>query len=160
MGHEKVMGPHGFLKGSYHFWSLKNPIRGPLYRPPWVVGGIHNPTIDPERHFNQQDRFLTVNAFEYLKFLLYPMLGVRVQAYMAILPVCGVLLLTLWSTAVSQWRSSWIVKLIGRMRTVTCGVSISITTTSHTSCVTAVPTNGAMPAKTLLWMLRVTDTIS
>merc|ERR1712176_1212293 len=51
--------------------------------------------IDPERHFNQQDRLLTVNAFEYMKFLLYPMLGVRVQAYMAILPVCGVLLLTL-----------------------------------------------------------------
>merc|ERR1719446_1701132 len=48
---EKAMGPHGWMRGSYHFWSLSNPIVGPLYRPPWVVGGIHNPTIDPVKRF-------------------------------------------------------------------------------------------------------------
>merc|ERR1711862_933109 len=88
---EKTMGPHGFMRGSYTILSLKNPIRGPLYRPPWVVGGIHNPTMDPERQFNQQDRFLTVSAFEYLKFLMYPMMGVRVQFFMAFIPTCCVL---------------------------------------------------------------------
>merc|ERR1719316_2201668 len=77
--HEKVMGRHGFGKGSYSFWSLKNPIRGPLYRPPWVVGGIHNPTIDPERHFNQQDRFLTVGFGMFVKCFFYALLPARVQ---------------------------------------------------------------------------------
>merc|ERR1711862_434741 len=119
--------------------------RGPLYRPPWVVGGIHNPTIDPERHFNQQDRFLTVSFFEYVKFILYPMLGVRVQAYMAILPVCGVLMLTLlehrrepmeiFMDRETYWKDAdsymW---------------GVSTTTISHTSCVTAVLTSGAMRA--------------
>merc|ERR1712039_281663 len=53
---EKTMGPHGFGRGSYTIKSISSPIVGPIYRPPWVVGGIHNPTIDPVKHFNTQHR--------------------------------------------------------------------------------------------------------
>eukprot|EP00933_Yihiella_yeosuensis_P075936 TRINITY_DN854_c0_g1_i10.p1 TRINITY_DN854_c0_g1~~TRINITY_DN854_c0_g1_i10.p1 ORF type:complete len:191 (-),score=27.75 TRINITY_DN854_c0_g1_i10:160-732(-) len=76
---EKAMGPHGWMRGSYHFWSLSNPIRGPLYRCPWVVGGIHNPTIDPVKHFNTQDRFQTVTAMEFAKCFFYNFLPARVM---------------------------------------------------------------------------------
>ncbi|CAJ1356308.1 unnamed protein product [Effrenium voratum] len=53
---EKAMGRHGWMRGSYYFWSLSNPIKGPKHNTPWVVGGIHNPTIDPVKHFNMQDQ--------------------------------------------------------------------------------------------------------
>merc|ERR550525_854868 len=76
---EKTMGPHGWMRGSYTIKSLKNPIVGPLYRPPWVVGGIHNPTINPDIHFNTQDRFSTLTAAEWVKCWLYNLLPARVQ---------------------------------------------------------------------------------
>jgi len=85
------MGPHGFGRGSYSFWSLEKPFKGPLYKVPWVVGGIHNPVIDPTKHFNMQDRFITLTFGEYLKCLLYPLLGARAQWVMAILPVSAVM---------------------------------------------------------------------
>merc|ERR1712099_87879 len=76
---EKTMGPHGWMRGSYTLMSLKNPIVGPLYRPPWVVGGIHNPTIDPIKHFNTQDRFKTVSFLEYCTCVFYSLLPAHVQ---------------------------------------------------------------------------------
>merc|ERR1712187_675999 len=91
---EKTMGPHGWCKGSYCFWSLKDPIKGPLYRPPWVVGGIHDPTVDATRHFNTQDRFITLTWTEYAKFFFWALMPVRVQAIMAIIPVCCILIVT------------------------------------------------------------------
>merc|ERR1712151_1275008 len=84
----------GWMKGSYYFWSLTNPIRGPLYRPPWVVGGIHNPTIDPVKHFNTQDRFQTVSMAEYFKCWFYNILPARVQVIMFLVPSSAVLFLT------------------------------------------------------------------
>merc|ERR1711943_114516 len=75
---ERTMGPHGFMRGSYTFWNLSNPIVGPLYRPPWVVGGIHNPQIDPVAHFNTQDRHQTVSAGEFVKCFIYNFLPARV----------------------------------------------------------------------------------
>merc|ERR1712087_983888 len=91
---EKTMGKHGFLRGSYTMTSLKNPIVGTLYRPPWVVGGIHDPTVDPVKHFNTQDRFITMTWAEYFRCYFYPLLGARVQAIMAFIPVCCVLIIT------------------------------------------------------------------
>mmetsp|Transcript_12154 Transcript_12154/g.37525 ORF Transcript_12154/g.37525 Transcript_12154/m.37525 type:complete len:196 (+) Transcript_12154:80-667(+) len=91
---EKEMGPHGWMRGSYTILSLKNPIVGPLYRPPWVVGGIHNPTIDPVKHFNTQDRFATVTFQEYVKCFIYNLLPARVQLYMIGVPVCCILFVT------------------------------------------------------------------
>jgi len=91
---EKVMGGHGFNRGSYTFWSLNNPITGPLYRPPWVVGGIHNPTIDPEQHFNTQDRFSTMTTFEWLKCFFYCLLPARVFFGMVSIPMTVVLTVT------------------------------------------------------------------
>merc|ERR1712228_1068131 len=90
----KTMGRQGWCKGSYYFWSLSNPIKGPLYRPPWVVGGIHDPTVDPVKHFNTQDRFITLTWAEYFRCYFYPLLGARVQAIMAFIPVCCVLIIT------------------------------------------------------------------
>merc|ERR1719407_15472 len=76
---EKTMGPHGWMRGSY---SITKGIVGPLYRPPWVVGGIHNPTIDPEQHFNTQDRFKTVSLGMFVKCFFYALLPARVQIFM------------------------------------------------------------------------------
>eukprot|EP00930_Biecheleria_cincta_P029933 TRINITY_DN2076_c0_g1_i1.p1 TRINITY_DN2076_c0_g1~~TRINITY_DN2076_c0_g1_i1.p1 ORF type:complete len:196 (+),score=24.32 TRINITY_DN2076_c0_g1_i1:34-621(+) len=84
---EKAMGPHGWMRGSYHFWSLSDPIRGPLYRPPWVVGGIHNPTIDPVAHFNTQDRHQTVSAAEFVKCFIYNFLPARVMWLCVYVPI-------------------------------------------------------------------------
>eukprot|EP00440_Ansanella_granifera_P043652 gb/GFBE01047309.1/.p1 GENE.gb/GFBE01047309.1/~~gb/GFBE01047309.1/.p1 ORF type:complete len:195 (+),score=35.04 gb/GFBE01047309.1/:1-585(+) len=92
---EKAMGPHGWMRGSYHFWSLSNPIRGPLYRVPWVVGGIHNPTIDPEKHFNTQDRFQTVTAMEFAKCWVYNWLPFRVMWLCVFAPV-GMIITWTW----------------------------------------------------------------
>merc|ERR1712190_253086 len=92
---EKTMGPHGWMRGSYTIKSLKNPIVGPLYRPPWVVGGIHNPTIDPIKHFNTQHRFATVSFGEYCKCLFYHLLPVRVQVIMCAIPIIAVLCITI-----------------------------------------------------------------
>mmetsp|Transcript_82566 Transcript_82566/g.230210 ORF Transcript_82566/g.230210 Transcript_82566/m.230210 type:complete len:196 (+) Transcript_82566:95-682(+) len=92
---EKTMGPHGWMRGSYTIMSLKNPIVGPLYRPPWVVGGIHNPTVDPVAHFNMQDRFITMTWGEYAKCFFYALLGSRVQILMFMIPVGAVLFVTL-----------------------------------------------------------------
>uniref|UniRef100_A0A7S4RWW4 Uncharacterized protein n=1 Tax=Alexandrium monilatum TaxID=311494 RepID=A0A7S4RWW4_9DINO len=91
---EKEMGPHGWLRGSYTILSLKNPIVGPLYQPPWVVGGIHNPTIDPAKHFNTQDRFQTVTFMEYVKCFMYNTLPARAQFYMVGVPICCILFVT------------------------------------------------------------------
>merc|ERR1719436_833550 len=88
---EKTMGPHGWMRGSYTITSLKNPIVGPLYRPPWVVGGIHNPTIDPTKHFNTQHRFATVTFAEYVKCFIYALLPARTQLCMTGVPVACVL---------------------------------------------------------------------
>merc|ERR1712224_524383 len=90
----KTMGRHGWRKGSYTIMSLKNPIRGPLYRPPWVVGGIHNPTIDPERHFNTQDRFETVSLAEMIKFWFYNGVTARCRVIQVFIPVIAVLMIT------------------------------------------------------------------
>ncbi|CAE8588566.1 unnamed protein product [Polarella glacialis] len=84
---EKAMGPHGWMRGSYHFWSLENPIVGPLYRPPWVVGGIHNPIIDPVKHFNTQDRHATCTAFEFAKCFFYNFLPARVFLCLVFAPI-------------------------------------------------------------------------
>merc|ERR1711865_481879 len=84
---ERTMGPHGWMKGSYYFWSLTNPIRGPLYRPPWVVGGIHNPTIDPVAHFNTQDRHQTVSAREFVKCFIHNFLPARVMWLCVMAPI-------------------------------------------------------------------------
>mmetsp|Transcript_36710 Transcript_36710/g.55398 ORF Transcript_36710/g.55398 Transcript_36710/m.55398 type:complete len:192 (+) Transcript_36710:96-671(+) len=91
---EKTMGPHGFMRGSYTFFDLKNPIRGPLYRPPWVVGGIHNPTIDPIKHFSTQDRFQTVTFAEYVKCFFYALWPARALFVCVTIPVLWVLLIT------------------------------------------------------------------
>merc|ERR1719263_899148 len=88
---EKTMGPHGWMRGSY---SITKGIVGPLYRPPWVVGGIHNPTIDPEEHFNTKDRFKTVSFAEYVKCFFYALLPARVQVICAITPVLCILFVT------------------------------------------------------------------
>jgi len=82
------------MKGSYYFWSLTNPIRGPLYRPPWVVGGIHNPTIDPVKHFNTQHRFETITAAEWVKCFFYALLPARVQIIMVGIPVMCIIFIT------------------------------------------------------------------
>merc|ERR1712039_638198 len=92
---EKTMGPHGWMRGSYTILSLKNPIVGPLYRPPWVVGGIHNPTINPEAHFNTQDRFKTVSFMEYVKCFFYVLLPARAQIFQVGFPVGIVLAITI-----------------------------------------------------------------
>merc|ERR1740120_68174 len=91
---EKTMGKHGFLRGSYTMMSLKNPIVGTLYRPPWVVGGIHNPTIDPVKHFNTQDRFKTLSFFDFAKCWFYNILPARVQVFMVMIPSSCVLFVT------------------------------------------------------------------
>eukprot|EP00928_Gymnodinium_smaydae_P008698 TRINITY_DN1317_c0_g1_i1.p3 TRINITY_DN1317_c0_g1~~TRINITY_DN1317_c0_g1_i1.p3 ORF type:complete len:210 (-),score=17.63 TRINITY_DN1317_c0_g1_i1:154-726(-) len=88
---EKTMGPHGWCRGSYHFFSLTNPIRGPLYRPPWVVGGIHNPTVDPEVHFNTQDRFITLSWGEYARCWAWCLMPMRPIFFMFFWPICCVL---------------------------------------------------------------------
>jgi len=85
---EKTMGPHGWMRGTY---SITKGIVGPLYRPPWVVGGIHNPTINPEQHFNTQDRFKTVPFATMLKLFFYQLLAARVQLIMVYLPVSCIL---------------------------------------------------------------------
>eukprot|EP00812_Abedinium_dasypus_P010023 NODE_3670_length_757_cov_303.413105.p1 GENE.NODE_3670_length_757_cov_303.413105~~NODE_3670_length_757_cov_303.413105.p1 ORF type:complete len:219 (-),score=64.30 NODE_3670_length_757_cov_303.413105:83-739(-) len=84
---ERTMGPHGWMRGSYSILSLTNPIVGPMYRPPWVVGGIHNPTIDPDVHFNMQDRFQTVSFLEMTKCFLWCLMPARVQIIMVGLPI-------------------------------------------------------------------------
>mmetsp|Transcript_49605 Transcript_49605/g.91302 ORF Transcript_49605/g.91302 Transcript_49605/m.91302 type:complete len:190 (+) Transcript_49605:83-652(+) len=89
---DKTMGPHGFMRGSYSI--TKGPV-GPLYRPPWVVGGIHNPTIDPEQHFNTQDRFKTVPFNMWLKCFFYQLLPARVQIFMVLVPIFAILSATL-----------------------------------------------------------------
>eukprot|EP00929_Paragymnodinium_shiwhaense_P065929 TRINITY_DN3302_c0_g1_i3.p1 TRINITY_DN3302_c0_g1~~TRINITY_DN3302_c0_g1_i3.p1 ORF type:complete len:191 (+),score=22.42 TRINITY_DN3302_c0_g1_i3:87-659(+) len=91
---ELEMGPHGWMRGSYYFWSLSNPIRGPMYRPPWVVGSTHIRTIDPEHHFNTQDRFLTCTWGEYFKWFMYNILPSRVFFIMLGCPVIWVLWVT------------------------------------------------------------------
>jgi len=91
---EKVMGPHGFMKGSYTFWDLKNPIRGPMYQCPWVVGGIYNPTVDPIRHFNTQDRFQTMTFAEYAKCFAYNCYTFRPMFMMVFIPCMCVLFVT------------------------------------------------------------------
>merc|ERR1712013_270598 len=91
---EKYMGRHGWNRGSYYFWSLSNPIKGPLYRPPWVVGGIHNPTVDPVAHFNMQHRFATVSFQEYAKCFIFALLPARVQIIMTSIPVIAVIIIT------------------------------------------------------------------
>jgi len=58
-----------------------------MYRPPWVVGGIHNPTIDPVKHFSMQDRFDTLSFKEFVKCLCYALLPARVMIFMVLLPV-------------------------------------------------------------------------
>merc|ERR1719195_35373 len=90
----KEMGPHGWMKGSYTILSLKNPIVGPMYRCPWAVGGIYNPTIDPVKHFNTQDRFQTVSFMEYVKCFFYALLPARVQVICAVPPVLCILFVT------------------------------------------------------------------
>ncbi|CAK9021996.1 Hypothetical protein SCF082_LOCUS15593 [Durusdinium trenchii] len=84
---EKAMGPNGWMRGTYHFWSLSKPFRGSVYQTPWVAGGIHNPTIDPVIHFNTQDRFQTMTAWEFIKCFLYNMLTARVWLVMVATPV-------------------------------------------------------------------------
>mmetsp|Transcript_33030 Transcript_33030/g.95018 ORF Transcript_33030/g.95018 Transcript_33030/m.95018 type:complete len:199 (+) Transcript_33030:68-664(+) len=91
---EKTMGPHGWMRGSYTILSLNNPIVGPMYRPPWVVGGIHNPTIDPVKHFNTQNRFETVTFAEYVKCFFYTCLPARAQLFMIMVPVTCVVIVT------------------------------------------------------------------
>jgi len=76
-----------YYRGSYTIFSLADPIRGPLYRPPWVVGGIHNPVIDPEQHFNTQDRFHTLTMMEWLKCFIYAILPSRVYFAMVGIPI-------------------------------------------------------------------------
>merc|ERR1719183_1412716 len=88
---EKTMGPHGWMRGSY---SITKGIVGPLYRPPWVVGGIYNPTIDPEQHFNTQDRFKTVPLSKMIKYFGYNLLAARVQLVMVFVPILCILLVT------------------------------------------------------------------
>nr|ABI14391.1 hypothetical protein [Karlodinium veneficum] len=85
---EKTMGPHGFCRGSY---SITKGIVGPLYRPPWVVGGIHNPTIDPEKHFNTQDRWKTVPFSKMIKYFMYSLMPARVQLFMVFIPITAIL---------------------------------------------------------------------
>merc|ERR1712129_672044 len=68
-------------------------IVGPLYRPPWVMGGIHNPTVDPVKHFNTQDRFKTVTFAEFAKCWFYNFLPVRAQIFMVMIPLCCVLMI-------------------------------------------------------------------
>jgi len=93
--HEKTMGPHGWCRGSYTFWGLgQNAIVGPLYRPPWVVGGIHNPTIDANKHFNTQDRFETLSAFDFIRCWLWPFMAARTQIIQVLIPVIAVLMVT------------------------------------------------------------------
>merc|ERR1712179_623296 len=65
---------------------------GPMYRPPWVVGGIHNPTIDPIKHFSTQDRFETVSFREFVKCFCYAMLPARVMIFMVALPIIFVII--------------------------------------------------------------------
>ena len=91
---DKTMGPHGWMRGSYTILSLSNPIVGPLYRPPWVVGGIHNPTIDPEVHFNTQDRFQTVSTSEFIKCWFYGVLPARALLACVIVPCSFVMFIT------------------------------------------------------------------
>mmetsp|Transcript_48677 Transcript_48677/g.115671 ORF Transcript_48677/g.115671 Transcript_48677/m.115671 type:complete len:192 (+) Transcript_48677:103-678(+) len=88
---EKEMGPHGFMRGSYTMLSLYNPIVGPLYRPPWIVGGIHNPTIDPIKHFNTQDRFDTCTPWEFFKCFMYQYSAARPILICIGIPVTAVL---------------------------------------------------------------------
>ncbi|CAK0790285.1 unnamed protein product [Prorocentrum cordatum] len=83
---EKTMGPHGWCRGSYTFWSLHSPIVGPLYRPPWVVGGIHNPTLDPIKHFNTQHRFHTLTAWEWVKCFFWALMPARPFVLMPLTP--------------------------------------------------------------------------
>merc|ERR1719174_3268894 len=90
----KEMGPHGWMKGSYTILSLKNPIVGPMYRPAYVIGGIHNPTIDPNKHFNTQHRFQTVTTMEFIKCFLYALMPARVQIFQVYFPLLGVVFVT------------------------------------------------------------------
>merc|ERR1719401_1098399 len=86
------MGPHGWMSGTY---SITRGCNGPLYRPPWVVGGIHNPTINPEQHFNTQDRFKTVSFSEYVKCFFYVLLpAFKSQLFMVSFPCLIVLTIT------------------------------------------------------------------
>eukprot|EP00747_Dinoflagellata_sp_TGD_P118129 gnl/TRDRNA2_/TRDRNA2_172746_c0_seq9.p1 gnl/TRDRNA2_/TRDRNA2_172746_c0~~gnl/TRDRNA2_/TRDRNA2_172746_c0_seq9.p1 ORF type:complete len:220 (+),score=35.24 gnl/TRDRNA2_/TRDRNA2_172746_c0_seq9:91-660(+) len=89
---EKTMGRHGFGRGSY---SITKGIVGPMYRPPWVVGGIHNPTLDPNKHFNMQDRFKTLSFADFAWCFFCALLPARVQIIMVCLPVSCVLI-TSW----------------------------------------------------------------
>mmetsp|Transcript_65005 Transcript_65005/g.121069 ORF Transcript_65005/g.121069 Transcript_65005/m.121069 type:complete len:197 (-) Transcript_65005:136-726(-) len=88
---EKVMGPQGWFKGSYTIFSLYNPIKGRMYRPPSAVGGIHNPVIDPMKHFNTQDRFETVTPLEYLNCFLWQLSLSSVIVVAVGIPLAGVL---------------------------------------------------------------------
>ena len=107
---EKVMGPHGFGRTSYTFWNgwklfpcvhvifsckvsgiqitsgvCRIRFAGLYTVLLGVVGGIHNPTIDPFKHFNTQDRFDTVSWQDWLKCFAYPLWNSRV----ILLMVCG-----------------------------------------------------------------------
>ncbi|CAK0902468.1 unnamed protein product, partial [Prorocentrum cordatum] len=66
--------------------SLHSPIVGPLYRPPWVVGGIHNPTLDPIKHFNTQHRFHTLTAWEWVKCFFWALMPARPFVLMPLTP--------------------------------------------------------------------------
>jgi len=90
----KVMGRHGWMKGSYTILSINNPIKGPLYSPSWLCGGIHNPTIDPLVHFHTKDRFQTVSFWEFVKCFLYCLLPARPMFGMVAIPITCVFLIT------------------------------------------------------------------
>merc|ERR1712050_365534 len=92
---KKVMGNHGWMNGSYCFYDLKNPIKSELYRPPWVVGGIHNPTIDPNVHFSTQDRFTTCDFSTYWRAYWNSFSYVRAQLFMAYAPAFCIIVITI-----------------------------------------------------------------
>lgn len=85
----RVMGERqGWFNGPYSVWY---GCQGHLHRPPMVVGGIHNPEIDPMQHFNCQDRFQTVPLSRMAQLYLQNMFSARIALGCVVWPVLGIL---------------------------------------------------------------------
>jgi len=56
-----------------------------------VMGGIHNPEIDPMKHFNCQDRFTTIPLSRMAQLYLQNMFSARIALGCVVWPVLGIL---------------------------------------------------------------------
>jgi len=96
-----TVGAHGWFNGPYSLLSAmgiskrgpkgaKGPV-GHMFRPPYIVGGVHNPVIDPEKHFNNQDRFKTVGWGKLFWIYLHNLYTAKCLIFAVHLPVIAIM---------------------------------------------------------------------